>query len=435
MLTRIKNLANRARSHAGFQRYAINTCWMFSELLLRMVGGLFIGIWVARHLGPNQFGLISYVQALAGIFGSVVNLGLDGILVRELVMHPEKHAIYLGTAFWLKVIGALIVVCLMIGILPFTSNDAKTNLFIFIATAALAFQSFEVIGIYFQSQVQAKVVSICKITQVIISLLIKIYLIMTKSELIWFILVIFFDAMSLAISYSIAYQIKIKNLFYTKFDFKVAKDLLKTSVPLMLGGLSFVIFSNIDSIMIKEIINESAVGIYSAAYRLTIIWYFLPGLLLNSLMPALVRSKTDPLLHQRRKQMVTSLLVWFAIFLAIVTSFFSDVIIQSTYGNAYYESAEILSMLIWVNVIIFFNSCWNQFHIINNQIKYVFYFHLSTLIFNILFNLIFIPFFGLKGAVYAILLSLILSLGIFSILDKSTIPLIFKTLSFGLWNK
>ena len=72
---------------------------MFAEQILRMVAGLLVGIWVARYLGPEQFGVFSYAIAFASLFSSIASLGLGGIIVRDLVREPEQRDRYLGTAF------------------------------------------------------------------------------------------------------------------------------------------------------------------------------------------------------------------------------------------------------------------------------------------------------------------------------------------------
>jgi len=129
--------------------------------------------------------------------------------------------------------------------------------------------------------------------------------------------------------------------------------------------------------------------------------------------------------------MVTSFLLWFAIGLALVTSIFSESIIKYTYGSNYSDSIEVLVLLIWINVIIFFNSCWNQWHIIKGESNYVLYFHFLTASSNIVFNFILIPELGVIGAAYAIILSLVLSLIVFSFVDKSTFPLLVRAMTFG----
>ena len=85
-------------------KYFKNTSWLFGEKILRMVVGLFVGVWVARYLGPEQFGLFSYAQSFVGLFTAIAGLGLDSIIVRELVKDESKRDALLGTAFRLKLI-------------------------------------------------------------------------------------------------------------------------------------------------------------------------------------------------------------------------------------------------------------------------------------------------------------------------------------------
>src|SRR5690606_20458405 len=102
MLERLRTIFLRIKHNQGFQRYSRNTLWMLSDQVLRLVAGLVVGIWVARYLGPTQFGVMNYVVAFVAIFGVLAKVGLDNILVRDLVARPEQSDVYLGTAFWLK---------------------------------------------------------------------------------------------------------------------------------------------------------------------------------------------------------------------------------------------------------------------------------------------------------------------------------------------
>lgn len=403
---------------------------MLAEHFLRIIAGMFVSIWVARYLGPEQFGLFSYVLAFTAIFGGIAKLGLDSITVRELVNHPENRDAYLGTAFWLKILGALLVLGIMAAILPLTTNEVTTNQFIFIVSAGLVFQSFEVVQFYFQSKVLGKIVSICKIVQLAFSSIIKLYLVFIEAELIYFVLVTAFDALSLAVSYTIAYKLRQGSGFYKNFDLHIAKKLIKDGWPLIFAGLGFTLFSNVDAVIIKEMIGEEAVGIYMAAYKLTVLWYFLPGLVLNSVMPAIVNAKDNKDMFINRIHTVTGALVWFAMMLATLTTLFADEITAYTFGKQYSESSNLLVLLIWINVVIFFNSCWNFIHMINGKTRWTMYFHLLTASFNILFNFLMIPAMGVMGAAYAILLSLTISLAIFAVIDKQTIPLLIASLLF-----
>jgi len=394
------------KNHTGFMRYFKNTSWMMAEQFLRILAGLFVGIWVARYLGPEQFGLFSYVLAFTAIFGGIAKLGLDGIMVRELVNHPENRDVYLGTAFWLKVIGAFIVMGLMAAIVPFTSNDATTNLFIFIIAAGLVFQSFEVVEFYFQSQVLAKIVSICKVIQLALSSIIKIYLVLTEAELFWFVLVTAFDAMSLALSYFIAYQLRKNPTFYKHFDISIAKQLLKDSWPLIFAAIVVSIYMRIDQIMIKEMLGEYEVGIYSAAVRLSEAFYFIPMLITASLFPAILNAKNrSEELYKERLQRLYTFMVWFAIAIALPMTFLSDWLILLLFGEAYQDAGRVLMIHVWAAIFVFLGVAFAKYLLAENLTKIAFQRTLIGAVSNVFLNLWLIPIYGVAGAAIATLLA------------------------------
>ncbi|KDE41135.1 Membrane protein involved in the export of O-antigen, teichoic acid lipoteichoic acid [Nitrincola lacisaponensis] len=419
MLTTLHSKLLSLKNHPGFQRYASNTSWMMAEQILRIIAGLFVGIWVARYLGPEQFGLFSYVLAFTAIFGGVAKLGLDGIIVRELVNQPELSDTYLGTAFWLKVIGAFIVMALMALIVPFTSNDATTNLFIFIIAAGLIFQSFEVVEFYFQSQVQAKLVSICKVIQLVFSSIIKVYLVLTQAELIWFVLVATFDAFSLAASYLIAYKLKNNNLYFKFFEVKIAKSLIKDSWPLVFSSLVVMIYMRIDQIMIKEMMGEYEVGIYAAAVKISEAFYFIPGIITVSLFPAIINAKNiSEKILEGRIQKLYSLLIWIGLSISIPVTIFNKEIINTLYGLAYADSAAIMAIHVWSSVFVFLGVAFGRILIVENKAIITLKRTVLGVILNVSLNFILIPLYGLIGAAIATLIAQLVANYMYDLLDK-----------------
>ncbi|WKJ88633.1 flippase [Methylomonas montana] len=392
--------------HQGFKRYFKNTLWMMIEQVLRIIAGLLVGIWVARYLGPEQFGLFSYILAFTSIFSGMARLGLDGIMVRELVNQRDQRDIYLGTAFWLELIGAFIVIAIIIIIVPFTSNDATTNFFIFIITAGLVFQSFEVVEYYFQSQVLAKVVSICKVIQLTLSSLIKVYLVMTNAELFLFVLVTLFDSLTLATCYFIAYSFHEKPSFFKCFDITIVKKLIKDSWPLTLSSIVVMIYMRINQIMIKDMLGEYEVGIYSAAVRLSEAWYFIPVMITSSIFPAILNAKkSNEELYNQYLQRLYTFMVWLAIGIAIPMTFLSDWLIAFLYGEAYKDAGPIFMILIWVGVFVNLGVASSKWVITENLVKNALFRTSSGAIVSILLNYFLIENAGVYGAAYATFVS------------------------------
>lgn len=415
MITKLKYLQN----HQGFMKYFKNTSWLFGEKILRLIVGLFVGIWVARYLGPEQFGLFSYAQSFVGLFAVIATFGLDGIVVRELVKAENRRDELLGTAFWLKLGGAFLVFILLFAAVNFTSNSHNANMIIFIIAGATVFQSFNVIDFYFQSKVLSKYIVFANFISLFISTILKIILILTKAPLIAFAWVVLFDSFVLVCGY-IYFYAKQKNLTLLKWKFekKSAVFLLRESWPLMMGGMSFVLFSNIDNVMIKELLNEYSAGIYSAAYKLVTLWYFLPGLILGSLFPSIIAAHGNEALFYRRILSVSTLLIWVSIIIFVLYTLFEKNIVALTYADKYADSVEVLALLSLVNILIFYNSVWNQWMVVENRTKRTLYFHLITAILNIILNFYMIEIYGIRGAVYALLASLMITYSIFGVNDR-----------------
>jgi O-antigen/teichoic acid export membrane protein len=427
---RLKKITQEAINNQGFMRYFTNTSWMFGEQMLRMISGVFVGIWVARYLGPTQFGIFSYATAFVAIFSSIAKLGLDGILVRDLVNEPDKRDIYLGTAFWLKIIGAVLIFLVIVAVVAFTKNNTTTNIYILIIASGIVFQSFEVVDFYFQSKVLSKFVSISKITQLILSSLLKVYLVLSGADLFWFVLISLFDQVTLAITLSIVYKYQRIGNFYCSFNKNLAKGLLKDSWPLIFSGLVIAIYMRIDQIMIKEMLGEKEVGIYSAAVRLSEVWYFVPIIITNSIFPAILSAKNNDLeLYYNRLQRLYNFSVWLAILIAVPISIISNWLVVFLYGEAYAKSGSVLAIHIWTGVFVFLGVASSSWLTSENLQKFAFYRTLAGAIVNVLLNIILIPECGIVGAAIATLVAQLLATFVFDLLTVTTRKTFFMKLN------
>ncbi len=395
-----------AKNHQGFQRYFANASWMFAEQILRLTAGLFVGVWVARYLGPEQFGIFSYAIAIASIFTCIAKLGLDSIVVRNLLQEPERTKHYLGTAFWLKLGGALFMLGIVALAIQWTATDYLTNLYLLIIASGSIFQCFEVVDFYFQSRVLSKFVSICKLTQLIFSSLLKLYFIVTGAELIFFIAVYLFDQCTLALSLYVSYRCQKTGSFYRFFDKNIAKRMLNDSWPLLFSGLAVMIYIRIDQLMIKQMLGEKELGFYSAAARLSEVWIFIPTIIISSVFPSIVNAKKVSLVfYKQRLQQLFTLMTWLAIGIVLPVTFFADSLISLLYGPNYHEAGVVLSIHIWGVIFVFMGVATGAYLTAESFTRKSLFRTVFGAIINVLLNLYFIPHYGIKGAAIATVIS------------------------------
>ena len=402
MTVKLRSLKN----HQGFMKYFKNTSWLFAEKILRMVVGLFVGVWVARYLGPDKFGLFSYAGSFVGLFTAIATLGLDEIVVRELVKHPHKENELLGTAFYLKLMGAILTFAILYIAIHFTSNNHYTNMMIFIIASATIFQSFNVVDMYFQSKVMSKYVVYANIISLFISSLVKISLILLDAPLLAFAWVVLFDSFVLALGFVYFYLENNSSVFKWKFDKMMALDLLQDSWPLILSGIAISLYMRIDQVMIKEMLGNEAVGQYAVAVRFSEIWLFITVSTTSSLFPAIMNAKkVSEKLYIERIKKLYRLLVFISLVISVFIAIFAKYIVLYTYGEQYMASVPLLQMYVWSIVFVFLNNGSWQWYIAENLQ------HLATIrlfigaIVNIVLNIWWINLYGLEGAVYATLVS------------------------------
>ena len=420
----IQNLTSKIQNlqqHSGFMKYFKNTSWLFGEKILRMVVGLFVGIWVARYLGPEQFGLFSYAQSFVGLFTAIATLGLDGIVVRELVKDESRRDELIGTAFYLKLIGAIAVLIVLAVAIQFTSNDHYTNVLVFIIASATIFQAFNVVDMYFQAKVLSKYVVYANVISLFVSSIVKIVLILNDAPLLAFAWATLFDSVVLALGF-IYYYIKNNSTFniqHLTFKRETAVSLLKDSWPLILSGIVISIYMKIDQVMIQEMMGSEAVGQYAAAVRISEAWYFIPMVVASSLFPAIINAKKQSEeLYYARLQKLYDLMVWMAIAIALPMTFLSDWLINLLYGEQYSEAGSVLMIHIWAGVFVFLGVSFGKFLTTENLTRKAFYRTLLGAILNVIFNFILIPKYGINGAAIATLLGQLIANYFYDIFDR-----------------
>lgn len=407
-------------SHSGLRKYGLNTMWLISEKVIRMFISLFVGVWVARYLGPDNFGLLSYAQSFVFLFTALATLGLDGIVVRELVKCPSKRDVLLGTAFCLKFVGALVVVPLVVLAVQYTDSDQDTKYIVMLVAIGTVFQSFNVIDFYYQSEVKSKYVAFANSWSLLLTSAAKIVLIIADASLIYFVWIILFEAALLALGliyyYSVSSALSVSKW---RFKYSVARDIFRDSWPLMFSGLVVSIYMKIDQIMIKEMMDAEAVGNYAAALRLSEVWYFVPMLIASSVFPAILNAKnvSEELYHYRLRLLYTAM-VWIALFVAIPMTFLGDWIIVLLYGVAYEAAADVLVVHIWSSVPIFLGVAFSKYLTAENYVLKGFYRTFSGAVLNVVLNVYFIKHYGIVGAAVASLISQLVVNIFFDFFDK-----------------
>ncbi|BDT74658.1 flippase [Polynucleobacter sp. KF022] len=390
-----KLLVGRNNLHAVIH----NIGWLFFDKVLRASLGIIVGAWIARYLGPSQFGNLSYCIAFIAIFQAIVNLGLDGIVVRDLASHKDSQNEILGTVFCMRILAGL--VCWFFVVLGFGMMDGFSSnslLIVMILGASLIFQASDTVDLWFQSQSQSRRTVITKSCAYLASNIFKVFLILMDAPLFAFAIAIALESALNALGLFIAYRRFPMNNRW-KNQFQRWGFLLNESWPYILSSLAIIVYMRVDQIMVKNILDDSALGLYAAMLPISSIWNVIPMLVCISLGPYMARKKLEG-----KKYFNASLLLVFRLFLAmsvgisILIAIIAKPLLVFLYGSSFEAAGNILSIYVFTNVPIFLGLAQGIW-ILNYKKSHVMLF--QTFIgaaVSVMGNLFLIPILGLQGA-------------------------------------
>jgi O-antigen/teichoic acid export membrane protein len=399
------------------KKYAENISWLIVEKGLSLFVGALVGIYVARYLKPESYGLLNYSISFVSIFAALSTLGLDQIMVRELSRQPAARNELLGTGLMLKACGSTLLILMMVGAMFFMHDDQITNTLIMIIASAEIFKSFEVVNYFYQSKVESKYPVRTQLLINVFSSFFKLLLVFFHAPLIWFAISIVINSLLNGIGFIYTYATKTGSPLAWTFRKTLAFKLLSESWPLILYGVALHIQARIDQVMLGKMLNNYEVGQYSVALRFIEIFGFVPMALMTTFTPAVSRAKTvsEELYENRLLNLYRLMFVAFLI-IAIPIYFFSEDLITLLYGSDYQPAGYLLSLFA---LRIFFSNMGvgKSIFIVNESL---FRYSLITVIVgavtNITLNYFLIPLLGPTGAIIASMLSFTVSIFLIDVL-------------------
>lgn len=384
-----------------------NTGWLFADKILRMGVGLSVGIWLARYLGPESFGQLSYAIAFVSIFSAIATLGMDSIVVRELVRHPEKKDEIVGSTLALKLIGGCLAYAIVLTAIWFMRpTDTLALWLVGIIALGMIFQAVDAVDFLFQSKVQSRYTVYAKNSAFLLATAVKVWLILNQAGLIAFAWVGLVEVIVGAVGLLIVYKAAGNVFSSIRVRFSLMHDLLSKSWPLLLSGLAVTAYMRVDIVMLKEMVGDQEAGIYAAATSLSEVWYFLPMVIVASLSPVIIKSRdTNPGLYIRRLRRLYFFMVWLAIGVALPLSLLSSWLVGTLYGQRFSEAAPVLAVHLWAGIAVFLGVASSQYLLAEQLQKISFYRTLIGLACNVALNLVLIPKWGAMGAAIATVIS------------------------------
>lgn len=393
---------NKIMRHKKFLK---NTSWMMFSNIYSMVLSLVVGALSARFLGPSNYGLLNYGSSIISFFTTVSRLGMDSVIVAEMVRNPEKENTYLGTALTMRLIASVLSFFGVWGIvLVLEPGNVLLQTVTVLQAIAIIFQSTEVLNFWFNAHLEMKYVTITKVIALTLIAAWRISLLAKEASVEWFAMSASIQALVCGICIA-AFFIKKKGM-HLKIDFSEGKRIFNSSYHFIINGLAVTLYTQIDRIMLGKFVNEEAVGFYAAASTIAVMWEFVPTAIVDSANPLLIGLyKKDIKKFEEKFQILLLGITVLGMCVSLAFTVFGKLAIFILYGEEYYAAVPVLAILIWSTAFAMIGTARAIWIISAGKNKYTKYYTMIGAVMNAVLNALIIPKFGIVGAACTTLFS------------------------------
>lgn len=389
------------------RRYVFNIGWLFADKVIKLLFSALVGVWIARALGPDGFGYVNYIFAVVGIAAVFGNFGIPALVIQDLSEKTEPIDKIITSAMLVHVIGGVLVISISLVWGFALCLDQEYIVGLAIMSCAYLLKVFDVVKYVCEYKIEAKKIVLVENIAMIISSGLKVFAILLGVENLsqWIIILTAMDALFVSIGFF--YVGKKSSLNFLCLPcVNLAIKYIKKGWPIVFTGLSVMIFMRIDQLMIKSIVNNEGLGEYSAALKLSEVWYFIPSVLATTFYPKLVELKKSN--EEKMKKLIRlmfeiSILISFPV--ALLFMLFGNKLIYIVYGSEYVDASSVLKIHIWTGLFVFMGVISQQWYIVQARQKMSMHRVMIAGAGNALLNYYMIPKYGIIGAAWATLIA------------------------------
>lgn len=386
-------------------RFLRNVLWLVAGHGARLGAGLLATVIVARYLGVERFGMLSFATTFVALFGAITGAGLERLLLRDLVEHPDGQGRILGSALLLRATGAVLTIGIVLLLLPWVVEGVDARLLVVIVLAGVLLGTPGICGSYFAARLESRFVVTVSTATMWLTAAAKVALAMAGAAVFAFAAVDVIGTLLSALAVFVLFRYRSR--LPLSWDRETVRSLARRASPFVLIGVLYATQLRIDQIMLNSLVGPTAVGLYAAALKPHELFLFLPGIIATTALPSLVRGRKlgSAELEDRVRLMYGGLaLCAWPLVVGIFT--LAPSIIEILYGSAYAAAVDPLRIHVWAMLFAFMDTGRAQWSLAEGQQQIQALLLGAAVVLKVGLNLWLIPAWGVSGASAAMVVTI-----------------------------
>ncbi|GAA3601792.1 flippase [Gibbsiella greigii] len=392
----------------------MNSLWLMLERISLSLSGIFVSVYVARYLGPAQYGLISYLLSVIAIGVPLVQLGADTVLFNRVAKRVHSGIrLMLASMRIRRQLFAVIAVPLMAWAL--LTQDRTSQIMMALMLVSAYFSVQDVYKIYYDALLKSKLNTMINNVALLLSIIMRLVLVNMALPLVWFAVPYVFSSLLPYLVRSVLFHRSRPPLrpIAKRHQRGYGRYLLKVGLPLAVSGLSIVIYTRIDQIMLGNYLGEHSVGLYSAAITLSQGWVFVPMALITSMLPSVAGARTQQLKEERIRLLYLVVLLLSAPVILLLSLFPTQLVVL-LFGENFRETATILALCSVTSLFSVMGTVSYQAIVLFGGYRFIAIKMPLAALANVVMNIVLIPRYGIHGAAISTLITEFVSFFVFN---------------------
>lgn len=397
-----------------------NSLWMMLEKIISMFGLIFVMSYVAKYIGPTNFGKIALATTIFTFVQTLTWFGNQEILFKRVSKNPFSGLKFLNSTQNLrKVLFSILSIPILSWLYIYT--DQLT--FIFgIATALATFILIQdIFVIYNNAVLKSYINTIVNVMGLAIAFAVRY-------------LIVFFELSPEYLAIPIVLVTLIPYLF-KRYYFNLndrtprihasaySKYYVYAGSALVLSTLSIALYVQITNLMLVHLTSTYELGLYAVASSIGMAWGFVNQSLITSVMTKIYKEKNDAVAYGMFAKL-NLLIITISSGAIIGFAVLGHWIISLLYGQAYLPAVPLLIVMACAGMFSGLGTAAARLIIREEGYSYISKKMLCMAICSVPISYFCIKYFGLMGAAYSIALIELLSATLFNYFYKDGI--IFK---------
>jgi len=380
-----------------------NASYLALGNLVAQAIGLVGFAYIARVLGPHDYGTYLTVGAFVGMFDVFLLSGLNKVIIREGSQDVSSMHLSLERTIALRNLLSLVAIVLCIVSSFFAPYEVRTRLYIVLFSVQLAYTGLQgFLQTIYQATERMRYIAILSVVNRTLSVGLSIVFLSCGFGLLaLFLILLGSDLVTTVATYRHS-QSLVPFRFFSGIQFD--KRLLKPAVVFSLLGFMAFFASRIDLLMISFLGMAKQVGVYGVAYKIAQQGEMLKNVCAVAFFPILVKRFHERAVDSRALVQYSVLFFAGILVLSLAAFFAVPGIIKVLFGPAYTDSGVILRVLIFYLAFAWATLPFTSLLQATGNERYLI---LPTLILgglNVVFNYVLFLRYGLIGIAYSTLM-------------------------------